>query len=92
MEAVGILMSDNKLEEAKAVLQEWADKQGHDRCWYYPEIFRKLCEIMGVTITKDMNLPPRAEFNMCCEQYEREVYEQNDLLPPVPSCKKDAHG
>lgn len=74
----------DKTYEARFALMEWINKQGHERCWYYPEIFRKLCGVLGVTITKPMNLPPRPEFGKGCDRYEREVYEQGDLLPPVP--------
>lgn len=29
----------------KKIIQEWLDKQGHDRCWYYPDLFMKLAVI-----------------------------------------------
>lgn len=83
----------NVLLEVRTLLQEWIDKQGHEQCWYYPEIFRKLCEILEVTITKSMNLPPRAEFGQECRRYEKEVYEQQDnLLPPVSHVEDDSNG
>lgn len=66
-----------KLEQAKIVLQEWLDKQGHDRCWYYPEIFSKLVDILEVKATKDPSLPPRKEFEEGCKKYQQEQYEQN---------------
>jgi hypothetical protein len=82
-------MSDSdKIEMARAALQEWADKQGHERCWYYPEIFRQLCEILGVVVTQPMNLPPRPEFGKGCDRYEKEVYEQGDLLQTMPPHQK----
>lgn len=51
-----------RCDAAKEVLQEWVDKQGHERCWYYPEIFRKLCNILHVMPSKDPALPPLEEF------------------------------
>lgn len=36
-----------KINEVKTVVQEWLNKQGHDRCWYYPELFFQLADIFG---------------------------------------------
>lgn len=63
-----------KCDEAAAVLQEWTDKQGHNRCWYYPELFRRLCQIYGVTPSKEPLLPPLEEFKGGCHQYQCEEY------------------
>ncbi len=65
---------DGKLEEAKKALQEWVDKQGHERCWYYPEIFNRLCEILDVKPTTLPCLPVRHEFESGCIRYQREQY------------------
>jgi len=53
---------------------KWIDKQGHDRCWYYPDIFRQLCELFDVKITVNPNLPPCKEFKAGCERYQEEEY------------------
>lgn len=63
-----------KLKLAQAALQDWIDKQGHDRCWYYPEIFRKLCDILEVKQTVECRLPERSEFVNGCKQYQDEEY------------------
>jgi hypothetical protein len=62
------------LDKAKALLQQWVDKQGHDRCWYYPDIFTQLCTLLGVKPTTDPSLPPRAEFEKGCARYQSEEY------------------
>ncbi len=65
---------EKKCDEAKRLIEEWVNKQGHDSCWYYPEIFRQLAELFKVKYT-DQNLPPRKEFKKGCERYEQELYD-----------------
>ncbi|MDO8660839.1 MAG: hypothetical protein Q7K43_03035 [Candidatus Woesearchaeota archaeon] len=54
--------SEETLAEAKAVIQEWIDKQGHERCWYYPNLFTKLVELFEITPTKKTF--PSADFRI----------------------------
>lgn len=35
------LTNDDRLEEIRRLIELWAAKQSHDRCWYYPDIFPK---------------------------------------------------
>ena len=58
---------------AKQIIQKWVDKQGHDRCWYYPELFRELADLFGVKAS-DPGLPPEEEFKAGCERYRKEEY------------------
>lgn len=72
-------MQSEKLEcancvQSKAILQEWVDQQGHERCWYYPDLFVRLAELLGVRATKKPNLPPRAEFEEGCRRYQEKEY------------------
>jgi len=70
-------MKDNKkFEEAKTIIQEWIDKQGHDRCWYYPELFNKLVKVFEINLSKKPNLPPLEEFKKGCERYQKEEYSE----------------
>jgi hypothetical protein len=62
------------LDQARALLQGWVDKQGHDRCWYYPEVFRELAALLGVKATVPEGLPPRPEFEVGCRRYQDEEY------------------
>jgi hypothetical protein len=63
-------------EQVKAVVEEWVGKQGHDQCHYYPDLFRRICEILKVPIDPAiMNLPPRAEFRQGCNKFEGELYD-----------------
>ncbi len=63
-----------KCEKAKEVLQEWIDKQGHDRCWYYPDLFKELINIFGIKPKADPGLPSLEEFKKGCEKYQEEEY------------------
>jgi hypothetical protein len=80
------------MEQARQILREWAEKQGHDRCWYYPDLFRKLADVLGVNLKVEPRLPPFEEFKLGCERYQKESYEQDHLLPPVPPVAEDADG
>ena len=64
---------DTKYLLAKALVEEWANKKGHDQCHYYPDIFRKLVEVFEIEY-EDPELPPRCEFKEGCRQYQIELY------------------
>jgi hypothetical protein len=64
----------DKCQEIADLLKEWADKQGHDRCWYYPDVFRQLCFVLGVTLTSEPHLPPLDEFKKGCDRYQSEEF------------------
>lgn len=63
-----------KVAQATGLLQQWVDQQSHDRCWYYPEIFRQLCDLFGVQPTLQPGLPPRPEFELGCKRYQDEEF------------------
>jgi hypothetical protein len=69
------LLVAQRQREARAVLIEWINKQGQDRCWYYPDLFRRLCEVLGVRAQVEPCLPPRAEFEEGCRRYADEEYD-----------------
>jgi hypothetical protein len=68
------LENDIKLAQIRAAVQRWLDKQGHERCWYYPEIFQEIVDILGIKPTVQPNLPPECEFKEGCERYRGEEY------------------
>lgn len=65
---------------ARDVLQEWVNKQGHERCWYYPDIFEKLCKYLEVEKNNMPLLPPRPEFRENCQKYEAEQYDPEYMI------------
>lgn len=66
-----------KCKEAEAIIQEWANKQGHDRCWYYPDLFRRLAVVFELDLQPGP-LPPRKEFEEGCRRYQCEEYSHDD--------------
>ena len=65
-------------EKAKGLIQAWVDQQGHDRCWYYPEIFEQLAQIFNVHQTLSSNLPSRESFEEGCCRYQTEQYKDKN--------------
>jgi hypothetical protein len=70
---MGMKSAEERLEEAKAIIIEWASKQRHDRCWYYPDLFRKLAETFGLKLEPGP-VPPRPEFKIGCHLYQLEEF------------------
>ena len=66
--------AEEKMQKAKYIIQAWVDKQGHDRCWYYPDLFRKLAALFNVAPSQNPALPPLDEFKKRCERYQEEEY------------------
>lgn len=62
------------VNRAKRLIQSWLDKQGHDRCWYYPDIFRELADLFGLKPTVDPQLPSAEAFQSGCQRYQLEQY------------------
>ena len=69
---------EEKAIEAKSIIQEWVDKQGHERCWYYPKLFVRLAEIFEVRCSREPYLPSLEEFREGCERYQGEEYNIED--------------
>jgi hypothetical protein len=63
-----------KVDDITAVLKEWDSKEGHERCWYYPDLFKKIAEILNFQLTKEPILPTRAEFEQGCRKYQGEQF------------------
>lgn len=65
------------LENVKEIVQEFVNKQGHNRCWYYPDLFNKLANELGIE-TKAPELPTRHEFELGCLKYQNEQFGNNE--------------
>lgn len=63
-----------KLANCRELLEVWINKQSHDRCWYYPDIFNSLCLELGIKQEIKSDLPPEHEFKAGCERYILEQY------------------
>lgn len=67
--------SEQKLEKITATVKEWLAHQDHDRCHYYPDIFRRIAEILEIKY-REPSLPPEEEFRRGCERYRLEIYHE----------------
>lgn len=67
---------DEKFIKAKSIIQEWVDQQGHERCWYYPDLFNELVKLFEIKQTVESKLPPRKEFEEGCRRYQAEQFER----------------
>lgn len=68
-------MSDSeKLEQIRQVILEWDSKKGHDRCWYYPDLFHEIANIVGVHLVQPTEKLSREEFEEGCRMYQQQEY------------------
>ncbi len=70
----GLVELESELKQVRQITQTWLDQQGHNRCWYYPELFVRLAELLGLKMTIQPSLPPRAEFEAGCQRYQNEEF------------------
>ncbi len=67
--------TESKLDKIKALVVEWQSKQGHDQCHYYPDIFNKIADELGLPRI-DPGLPPRKEFEQGCKRFQIHMYDE----------------
>lgn len=74
------------LARVRRLVQDWLDKQGHDRCWYYPEIFEQLARALDLQhiVLKPPQLPSLSEYKAGCERYQREQLLAAGVTPKIP--------
>lgn len=68
-----------KCDQVRAEILAWANKQGHDQCWYYPEIFIAIAEILDMSLEIKPKLPPQHVFREHCQQWESTIYSDSAL-------------
>lgn len=69
--------AETKLQAVKQIVEDWVGKQSHEHCWYYPDLFRQLCQVLDVPAV-DAGLPPRAEFERGCQMFQEEIFENKE--------------
>ncbi len=77
------LDAGSRLAMVEMLLKGWIAKQGHAKCWYYPDIFRQLCQAIGLE-APETPAPPIGEFKIGCAQYTREVCSTWDKPNSIP--------
>ncbi len=72
---------ETRMQLVRDLVQGYVNRQGHDRCWYLPELFDKLAKTLDIEPTVQPGLPSREEFEKGCRRYQNEQYlDQKD--PP----------
>jgi hypothetical protein len=82
-------MNDSdKLEQIRQVILEWDGKKGHDRCWYYHDLFNKIANIAGVQLKPSPGVT-REEFRQGCAFFEEQEFGQSHGLEfhPDPNAR-----
>lgn len=73
------MTSDEKLNNIKTVLKSWFLKEGHEKCWYYPDIFNKIVSILDIDLSRFWyNVPSKEDFCRGCERYQKDLYGENN--------------
>lgn len=76
-------------EAAIMILESWLNKQGHDRCFWHPEVLQMLANVYGLKQTVPSELPPIEEFRLGCALFTNEEYrlmESDNEEVPVGPC------
>ena len=60
-------------DKTREIIEEWSNKQGHDRCWYYPDLFKKLIDLYDIKVNQPI-LPSLEEFKEGCKKFQEEEY------------------
>jgi hypothetical protein len=66
-----------KCDNIKSIVEEWINKQGHDKCWYYPDLFHKLIKELNIKLSLDQlveKLPTKEGFKAGCDKYIQETF------------------
>lgn len=64
-------------------VERWAGQQGHNQCWFYPDIFKEIAVIVDARLNAESNLPSLEEFlgRRGCRKYAMEVFGINSEFP-----------
>lgn len=58
-------------EQIRDVVTDWINKQGHERCWYYPDLFKKIVDILELKVPES---PSRKEFEKGCQKFQDQEF------------------
>jgi hypothetical protein len=70
---------NSSMNQCRTLLTRWVGERRHARCWYYPEIFRQLCEVLNVQADEPTRVS-RQEFETGCRRFTDEEFGP----PPAP--------
>ncbi len=63
----------NIIRRVREILNDWQTKAGHDACWFYPEVFRELCNVVGLEYIEPSKVD-RSDFRAHCQKFEEHLY------------------
>lgn len=67
------------IDRIRSAVTDWIGKQGHDVCWYYPEIFGVIAQELGIKWTKP-ELPSRSDFEAGCLREQNMLYGKGKTM------------
>lgn len=79
--------SREKLTQIETLVREWIERQGHEKCWYYPETLRAIAEVLDIKYA-DPTMVSEEEFRRGCARYQEEIYHTPTIegrIPPTSS-------
>lgn len=65
---------EKMLRASRTLLQNWTSKQGHERCWYYPDVFDQLHVTLGLELPARRPTIPQDQFEAGCLEFQRSEY------------------
>jgi hypothetical protein len=69
-----MLTEQEKLQKIREIIQTYDNKRGHDRCWYYPDLFEEIAKVVDVSLNNHPILPDRATFEEGCKKYQDQQF------------------
>lgn len=69
------MKATDKLERVRGIVKRWAQARGHDRCWYYPELFMELCRELDIEVPPTCVEISEAEFKEGCNKFRKGLFK-----------------
>lgn len=64
------MQANDKIQKITSILIDWDEKRGHDACWFYPEIFKQIADVLEIELKNPQPEISRAEFKEGCRQFQ----------------------
>ncbi len=70
---------EDTYDQTLDIVEEFLNKEGQNKCHYYPDLFNKLAELYSLKTHNLDTLPPRKEFEEGCKKHQDELYGKSPL-------------
>lgn len=64
-------------EKVKTILQNFANKKGHDKCWFNLEVLEELMKLYNIEYG-DAELVSKEEFKLGCQRFCEDLYRNSE--------------